>query len=265
MVTASYREPVTAQNAAGHPSNAGGGNARVLTTVTLGLLAVALIASESLPATPHPPASPQATTQQQSTTAVRIVDPQFCDNQTWPYIDQRCLKRADTPPTAPAQTVAGVPAAPAQSNVAPALPAPAVAPAPQQAPTPPASSANIAPATNVNTASHDMAPVNRRAPTRFGASRQATRQAPPADEARHPSRRNDEARYPAQPQAQDSPSPDDDVQPPALAADRNATSPAGEARYYDDASGDDTVPPPVTVRPPQRHVHHHGGFFGFRF
>jgi hypothetical protein len=28
---------------------------------------------------------------------VRIVDPAYCANQTWPYIDERCLKRADTP------------------------------------------------------------------------------------------------------------------------------------------------------------------------
>ena len=27
--------------------------------------------------------------------AVRIVDPAFCKDQTWPYIDQRCLKRID--------------------------------------------------------------------------------------------------------------------------------------------------------------------------
>ena len=27
--------------------------------------------------------------------AVRIVDPAFCNDQTWPYIDQRCLKRID--------------------------------------------------------------------------------------------------------------------------------------------------------------------------
>jgi len=27
--------------------------------------------------------------------AVRIVDPAFCKDQSWPYIDQRCLKRID--------------------------------------------------------------------------------------------------------------------------------------------------------------------------
>jgi hypothetical protein len=27
--------------------------------------------------------------------AARIVDPAFCKDQTWPYIDQRCLKRID--------------------------------------------------------------------------------------------------------------------------------------------------------------------------
>jgi hypothetical protein len=32
--------------------------------------------------------------------AVRIVDPGFCANQTWPYIDERCLKRVDNPQSA---------------------------------------------------------------------------------------------------------------------------------------------------------------------
>jgi hypothetical protein len=34
---------------------------------------------------------------------VRIVDPAFCQDQTWPYIDQRCLKRAPPQETASAQ------------------------------------------------------------------------------------------------------------------------------------------------------------------
>jgi hypothetical protein len=29
---------------------------------------------------------------------VRIVDPTFCENQTWPYIDARCLKRVEPAP-----------------------------------------------------------------------------------------------------------------------------------------------------------------------
>jgi hypothetical protein len=31
--------------------------------------------------------------------AARVVDPSFCQNQTWPYIDSRCLTRADDPVT----------------------------------------------------------------------------------------------------------------------------------------------------------------------
>ena len=42
----------------------------------------------------------QSSPQVDSVSAVRIVDPAFCQNQTWPYIDPRCLKRSDNPPIA---------------------------------------------------------------------------------------------------------------------------------------------------------------------
>jgi hypothetical protein len=35
--------------------------------------------------------------------AARIVDPALCENQTWPYIDARCLKRVEQAPAAQAQ------------------------------------------------------------------------------------------------------------------------------------------------------------------
>ena len=35
--------------------------------------------------------------------AARIVDPAFCENQTWPYIDARCLKRVEPTPTTKVQ------------------------------------------------------------------------------------------------------------------------------------------------------------------
>jgi hypothetical protein len=65
-------------------------DARVTTTATLGvmLLCVLMANKISTGATPH-------AAQQQDAASVRIVDPAFCQNQTWPYLDARCLKRVD--------------------------------------------------------------------------------------------------------------------------------------------------------------------------
>jgi hypothetical protein len=48
-----------------------------------------------------------AVTQNAGTAPVTIVAPEFCKDQTWPYIDSRCLRRVDNPaPAAPQATVA---------------------------------------------------------------------------------------------------------------------------------------------------------------
>lgn len=64
-------------------------NARVATTATIGvmLLCVLMANKMSSGAMPH--------AQHNDAAAVRIVDPAFCQNQTWPYLDARCLKRVD--------------------------------------------------------------------------------------------------------------------------------------------------------------------------
>jgi hypothetical protein len=51
---------------------------------------------------------------------VRIVDPAFCKDQTWPYIDQRCLKRIDASDGVVKNESVGSPANPTkvQPNVA---------------------------------------------------------------------------------------------------------------------------------------------------
>ncbi len=66
---------------------------RVPATISLLGLMLCLLWAEAVQIpTPAPTQSAQP---QQPAAAVRIVDPAFCDSQTWPYIDTRCLKRVD--------------------------------------------------------------------------------------------------------------------------------------------------------------------------
>jgi hypothetical protein len=72
---------------------------RVATTITLIAVATCMVLAKSFAVTRPPDA------QRGAATAVRIVDPDFCKNQTWPYIDTRCLKRvAPDMPAAENQT-----------------------------------------------------------------------------------------------------------------------------------------------------------------
>jgi hypothetical protein len=87
----------------------------------------------------------------------KVVAPEFCKDQTWPYIDSRCLRRVDTPPpanepkvVAPPTTAAAVTPAPASDSPAAttvaATPAPATAPmasVPASAPSAPDSQAQV--------------------------------------------------------------------------------------------------------------------------
>jgi hypothetical protein len=80
---------------------------RVATTATL--LAVALcafMAKGHLLVAPTPSRVAMAAPDN-ATAPVTIVAPEFCKDQTWPYIDSRCLRRIDNPaPDAPQTTVA---------------------------------------------------------------------------------------------------------------------------------------------------------------
>ena len=101
---------------------------RVATTTTL--LAVALCA---FMAKGHLLAAPSrgAAAQDNITAPVTVVAPEFCKDQTWPYIDSRCLRRIDNPaPDAPQATVA-------PAGTAAATPAPSVASGNTVAATPP--------------------------------------------------------------------------------------------------------------------------------
>jgi hypothetical protein len=70
-------------------------------------LAIGAPALSSAAAPPH-----QAVTQ--GVTPVTIVAPEFCKNQTWPYIDARCLRRVDNP-APPPTAVRNASATPANS------------------------------------------------------------------------------------------------------------------------------------------------------
>jgi hypothetical protein len=79
---------------------------RVATTITLAAVATCMVLAKSLAVT-HPPV-----VQRDEAPAVRIVDPDFCKNQTWPYIDARCLKRVAPDQPAAENHTASVPANP---------------------------------------------------------------------------------------------------------------------------------------------------------
>jgi hypothetical protein len=94
---------------------------RVATTATLLAVAICVILAKGHLIEAATPSHNAALALNAGTAPVTIVAPEFCKDQTWPYIDSRCLRRVDNPvPDAPQATVA--PAAPA--TTAAATPAP---------------------------------------------------------------------------------------------------------------------------------------------
>jgi hypothetical protein len=74
---------------------------RLSTTVTLVAVATCMIVATWMVSAfkvPTPTTQSSLVSQADSISTVRIVDPAFCQNQTWPYIDERCLKRSGNPP-----------------------------------------------------------------------------------------------------------------------------------------------------------------------
>lgn len=91
------------------------GRRRVATFTLIAILACMLAVKSFGSPTETPQPSPNIPTDNVS--AVRIVDPTFCQNQTWPYIDQRCLKRADPPIATPTnKEIAAAPPLPEASG-----------------------------------------------------------------------------------------------------------------------------------------------------
>jgi hypothetical protein len=74
---------------------------RLSTSATLVAVATCMIVATWMVSTfkaPTPTTQSSLVSQADSISTVRIVDPAFCQNQTWPYIDERCLKRSGNPP-----------------------------------------------------------------------------------------------------------------------------------------------------------------------
>jgi hypothetical protein len=74
-------------------------SSRVAVTFTLAAVAVLCVLSQRMPgpASQEPFAAasqPTALVRRNEQPVPRVVEPGFCENQTWPYIDQRCLTRA---------------------------------------------------------------------------------------------------------------------------------------------------------------------------
>jgi len=91
---------------------------RVATTVTLLAAAACAILARGHLLEAGTASHNAAVAQNTGTAPVTIVAPEFCKDQTWPYIDSRCLRRVDnTAPAAP--QVAAAPATTAVATPAP--------------------------------------------------------------------------------------------------------------------------------------------------
>jgi hypothetical protein len=85
---------------------------RVSTTATLLAVALCAFMAKGHLLAAQTPSRVAAAGQGDVTAPVTIVAPEFCKDQTWPYIDSRCLRRIDNPaPDAPPATVAPATAA----------------------------------------------------------------------------------------------------------------------------------------------------------
>jgi hypothetical protein len=125
---------------------------RVSTTATVVAVALCAFVAEGHLLAARTPTRVAAAAPQSGTPPVTIIAPEFCKDQTWPYIDSRCLRRVDPPlpadehkPIAPVTTAAAPPAAvgvsaststvaaaPTNAQTAAATPSPPTAAAPSQ-------------------------------------------------------------------------------------------------------------------------------------
>src|SRR5579862_1577931 len=105
---------------------------RVAATATLLAVALCAFMAKGHLLAAQTPSRVAAVAQNAGTAPVTIVAPEFCKDQTWPYIDSRCLRRVDNPaPDAPRTAVA-------PTTTAAATPAPSGGSGNTVAATPPA-------------------------------------------------------------------------------------------------------------------------------
>jgi hypothetical protein len=125
---------------------------RVATTATLLALALCAFMAKGHLLAAQTPSRVAAAAQNNVTAPVTIVAPEFCKDQTWPYIDSRCLRRIDSP-DAPQATVA-------LAKTAAATPAPSAESSSTVAATPPITETNAAQTNVATTAPPAAAPPN---------------------------------------------------------------------------------------------------------
>jgi hypothetical protein len=93
---------------------------RMSTSATLLAVAVCAILARGHLFEATTPSHNAAVAQNAGTAPVTIVAPEFCKDQTWPYIDSRCLRRVDTPaPPTDARQAIAPPATTAAATPAP--------------------------------------------------------------------------------------------------------------------------------------------------
>jgi hypothetical protein len=202
---------------------------RVATTATLLALALCAFMAKGHLLAAQTPSRVAAAAQNSGTAPVTIVAPEFCKDQTWPYIDSRCLRRVDNPaPDAPQATVA-------PATTAAATPAPSGGSSNTVAATPPTAETNAA---QTNVAQTNVAQTNV-AQTNVAQTNIATN-APPAAAAPNPTDTRDQVIQSAFP----APAPDTSTYPATNAYTRAANA---------------------SQRRRSEHWNNHSGFFGFRF
>ena len=79
---------------------------RMSTTATLLAVAVCAILAKGHLLEAATSSHNAAVVQNAGTAPITIVAPEFCKDQTWPYIDARCLRRVDNPPADAHQAIA---------------------------------------------------------------------------------------------------------------------------------------------------------------
>ena len=200
---------------------------RVSTTATLVAVAVCVILAKGHLLESKTPSHTAAVAQSAGTAPVTIVAPEFCKDQTWPYIDARCLRRVDNPPP------------PADAHQAIARPATTAA----ATPAPDSVSAKSVSAKSVSAKTVAAPPANSEA-----AASTNTPPAAPAPSAPDPRAQVIQSVFPT---AESTAMRDNDIQ-------RGNANAATDAPAYQ-RTGD------VSQHRRSRHWNNHSGFFGFRF
>lgn len=134
---------------------------RMSTSATLLAVAVCAILAKGHLLEAGSPSHNAAVAQNAGKAPVTIVAPEFCKDQTWPYIDSRCLRRVDTPP----------PPADARQAIAPPATTASATPAPDGV----SAKAVVAPPANFEAAASTSTPPAAPAPSSPDTRAQDTR------------------------------------------------------------------------------------------